>query len=313
MRWRQARPPGPAGTDPALALTPLMATGQDASTRFPAGPGLHETEIVQPCVNPACGAGLSRGGQAARLAASNLWYPAGRPIRRGTVSRRRPGSSGSNAPSSRSVRWPSRRTLRAGRQLGQAVRSLHRAAAGEAGPGVGQPDARPPGEVPAGRRACPARYRARQRGPGGPAIPVSGPRSCGEVAAALPLLFRASELPGIGFLAGSSPATVVSALRTVISCGTLAEAGRQRVDGIEAIELTSTRKSLISETIWVSSGTYLPVRVVLRPFPGTPGTGQTADITWLKPAEQNLAKLTVPIPARFRQVPLAPHVGSVSP
>jgi hypothetical protein len=81
-------------------------------------------------------------------------------------------------------------------------------------------------------------------------------------------------------------------------------AGRQRVDGIEAIERASRRDSLISETIWVSPGTYLPVRVVVRSGPCTLFPQQTADITWLPPTAQNLAKLTVPIPAGFRRVPL---------
>ena len=35
---------------------------------------------------------------------------------------------------------------------------------------------------------------------------------------------------------------------------------------------------------------------------------QTADITWLQPTAQNLAKLTVPVPAGFRRVPLAKGV-----
>jgi hypothetical protein len=155
----------------------------------------------------------------------------------------------------------------------------------------------------------PTRTWARQPGPGRPAAPVSGPRGCGPVIAALPLLFRLG-LPGIGLSAGSLPATVARALRAAISCGTLAVAGRQRVDGIEAIELTSRPDSLISETIWVSPGTYLPVRVVVRPAPGKPAL-LTADINWLPPTAQNLARLTVPIPAGFRKVPLAEAVTPI--
>jgi hypothetical protein len=152
----------------------------------------------------------------------------------------------------------------------------------------------------------PTRTWARQPGLGRPAAlapPVPGPRGCEPVVAVLPLLFRFG-LPGIGLPASWLPATVGTALRTAVSCGTLAVPGRQRVDGIEAIELTSRPGSLISETIWVSPGPYLPVRVVVRSAPGTPVLQQTADITWLPPTAQNLAKLTVPIPAGFRQVPL---------
>jgi hypothetical protein len=152
----------------------------------------------------------------------------------------------------------------------------------------------------------------RQPGLGHPAVPaplVPGPRGCGPVVAAVPLLFRYG-LPAIGSVAGSLPMTVARDLRAAVSCGTLTAAGRQRVNGIEAIELTSRPDSPISETIWVSPGTYLPVRAVVHSVPGKSALQQTADITWLPPTAQNLAKLTVPVPAGFRQVPLA---GTVIP
>jgi hypothetical protein len=116
-------------------------------------------------------------------------------------------------------------------------------------------------------------------------------------------------LPGPGSPAGLLPSTVARALRAAVSCGTLTVTGRQHEDGTAAIELTSTRNSPISETIWVSPGTYLPVRVVVS-APGRQGPWQTADITWLPPTAQNLARLPVPIPAEFRQVPLAQAVPS---
>jgi hypothetical protein len=156
---------------------------------------------------------------------------------------------------------------------------------------------------------------ARQRLPSFPVAgsraPAFGPRGCGSAYAGAPFVFQ-SGLPGIGFSARSLPTTVASDLRTAISCGTLARSGRQSVDGIEAVRLTSRPGSPIIETIWVSPGTYLPVRVVIRS--AGPHSGliigdqrilrQTADITWLPPTAQNLAKLTVPIPAGFRHVPL---------
>ncbi len=136
--------------------------------------------------------------------------------------------------------------------------------------------------------------------------------------AGLPLLFQPG-LPGINFSGSSRPSTVARSLRAAISCGRLAVAGRQRVDGTEAVKLTSRRGSPISETIWVSPGTYLPVRLVIRSAlgryapgepaagpltPGRPAVQLTADITWLPPTPQNLAQLRVPIPAGFRRVPL---------
>jgi hypothetical protein len=153
---------------------------------------------------------------------------------------------------------------------------------------------------------------ARQPGLGRPAAPVPlvpGRRSCGPVVAALSSLFQPG-LPGLAWPAGWLPVTGASALRAAVSCGTLAVAGRQRVDGIEAIKLTSRPGSPIPETIWVSPGTYLPVRVVVgSAFPGGPVT--QADITWLRPTAQNLAELTVPIPAGFRRVPLAQAVTPI--
>ena len=143
---------------------------------------------------------------------------------------------------------------------------------------------------------------ARQPGLSRPTGLVPGPGGCQLVVIkALPLLLR-PKLPGEG--ASASPLPAATALRTAISCGTLVMAGRQRVDGIEAIKLTSRPDSQIPETIWVSPDTYLPVRVVIRPAPGQPGPSLTADITWLPATAQNLARLTVPVPAGFRQVPL---------
>jgi hypothetical protein len=127
------------------------------------------------------------------------------------------------------------------------------------------------------------------------------PRGCGPAVAMVPLLYRFG-LPGIGLPASLLPSTVARSLRTAVSCGTLTVAGRQLIDGIEAIKLMSRAGSFIAETIWVSPSTYLPVRVVVRSTPGSPVIQQTADITWLPPTAQNLAKLTVPIPAGFRKV-----------
>ncbi|HEY6314208.1 MAG TPA: hypothetical protein VIY52_25895 [Streptosporangiaceae bacterium] len=147
---------------------------------------------------------------------------------------------------------------------------------------------------------------ARQPGPGHPTAPTPDPHSCTPAVLAL---FQLGP-PGLGSSASSLPAA--SALRTAITCGTLTDAGRQHIDGIEAIELTSRPNSKISETIWVSPGTYLPVRVVVRSAPGQPVRQRTADISWLQSTAQNLANLTVPIPAGFRQVPFAEAVQSVS-
>jgi len=136
-----------------------------------------------------------------------------------------------------------------------------------------------------------------------PASALSGKPACAPAVGDFPVLFRVG-LPGTSTSASTLPTTVAAALRTAVSCGSLAVAGRQTVDGTEAIKLTSRPGSPITETIWVSPSTYLPVRVTVRSALGNSAIQQTADFTWLQPTAQNLAKLTVPIPAGFREVPL---------
>ena len=153
----------------------------------------------------------------------------------------------------------------------------------------------------------PTKTWARQPGLGQPAAPAFGTptakRGCGPAIAGFPTLFRLG-LPGTSPSASSLPTTVATALRTAVSCGTLTVAGRQTVDGTNTIKLTSRAGSPLAETIWVDPSTYLPVRVVVRSPYGPPGLQQTADFTWLPPTAQNLAKLTVPVPAGFREVSL---------
>jgi hypothetical protein len=123
------------------------------------------------------------------------------------------------------------------------------------------------------------------------------PRGCDPGAAIVPLPGPAGRFAG-----NVLPATVVSALRAAISCGTLTVAGRQRIDGIEAIKLASRGARPPAESIWVSPDTYLPVRVTGSTRTGRGVFRMTADIAWLRPTAPNLARLTVPIPAGFRQV-----------
>jgi hypothetical protein len=147
---------------------------------------------------------------------------------------------------------------------------------------------------------------AREPGLGRAVAGLSSPARCGLVPVpgrAAPQLFQPG-LPGMGFSASSPPATAARSLRAAVACGNLVVAGHQRVDGREAIELTSPLNGPVSETIWVSPGTYLPVRVVVRSAAGQPVFRLTADITWLAPTARNLAELTVPIPAGFRHVQL---------
>jgi hypothetical protein len=167
----------------------------------------------------------------------------------------------------------------------------------------------------------PRRTWARLAGVGRPAGPQYGKPRCRRVSAAAPVLFQPS-LPDTG-LPAKPLLTVARTLRAAVSCGTLDVAARQRFDGVEAIKLTSGRNNPIAETIWVSARTYLPMRVVIRSFAGRSLVlghevvlRQTADFTWLPPTPQNLAKLTVPIPAGFRRVSFgqaASHLAQLMP
>ncbi len=163
---------------------------------------------------------------------------------------------------------------------------------------------------------------ARRRGIGRPTVLIEGPGRPalaimpgpfgpgGGPVYALPGLFHPG-LPGIGFSVNSPPETAARDLRTAISWGSLVVAGRQRVNGIDAIKLTSRAHRPVTETVWVSPGSYLPVRVIVRRGRGRLAAWQVANISWLPPTAQNLARLTVPIPAGFRRVSLADGVGLI--
>jgi hypothetical protein len=88
-------------------------------------------------------------------------------------------------------------------------------------------------------------------------------------------------------------------IREELSCGEYAADGRQRVDGMDAIKLTGD-KGL--DTLWVNPATYLPVRAIF-----TFGRLRTqTGFRWLPPTPANLARLSVRVPAGFRQVPPPP-------
>ena len=141
--------------------------------------------------------------------------------------------------------------------------------------------------------------------------PVSSAPGCGQAVSDLSWLLHPGLVGVSGTTATLLPGTVASTLRNAVSCGTLAVTGRQPVDGIEAIDLTSRPGSAINETVWVDPATYLPVRINVDLVPGAP-TWQTVNITWLPATAQNLAKLIVPVPAGFRHIPAAEIRPTVS-
>jgi hypothetical protein len=83
-------------------------------------------------------------------------------------------------------------------------------------------------------------------------------------------------------------------IRAELRCGGFVLDGRQRVDGIDAIKMTSRHADM---TVWVNPATYLPVRLT-RPGQGASVT----DFRWPPPTAARLAQLNIAIPAHFRQV-----------
>jgi hypothetical protein len=81
-------------------------------------------------------------------------------------------------------------------------------------------------------------------------------------------------------------------IQSQLSCGAYTVAGRQVVDGIDAIKITGQAGR---PTLFVSPRTYLPIQLVIGPF--------GISFTWLPATPANLAQLKVAIPAGYRQVP----------
>jgi hypothetical protein len=92
-----------------------------------------------------------------------------------------------------------------------------------------------------------------------------------------------------------------------LACGMFTVAGRQWVDGVDAITLAGGKQAA-EATIWVDPASYLPVRVTGRVQLIAGGTGKqdtgtlTIDFRWLPPTRANLKQLTAPIPKGFRKV-----------
>jgi hypothetical protein len=119
-------------------------------------------------------------------------------------------------------------------------------------------------------------------------------------------------------------------LSALVSCGALVAAGRQEVDGIDAIRLVLRHQGQVLQgsinrdgvfypaivqgiTIWVDPVTYLPVRIAVDGNWSicSPGGCQLiddqGDFRWLPPTAASLATLTGRIPPGFRQVPVPRH------
>jgi hypothetical protein len=93
-------------------------------------------------------------------------------------------------------------------------------------------------------------------------------------------------------------------IRTALSCGHFQLAGHERVGPADAVKLVSVKTDgPYTVTLWVDPSTYLPVRLIwnwLDPRAQGPGT-LTGDFQWVKPTQDNLGTLRVPVPSGFTQ------------
>jgi hypothetical protein len=88
----------------------------------------------------------------------------------------------------------------------------------------------------------------------------------------------------------------------LLQCGSYTLAGRQWVDGVDAVKIVGSAQIGLRE-LWVDPKTYLPVRTV--------SANQQTDFRWLKPSAATLARLKLTIPAGFRHV--TPPGGTAAP
>jgi hypothetical protein len=70
------------------------------------------------------------------------------------------------------------------------------------------------------------------------------------------------------------------------------------VDGQRALELTAQTPRDVSEHIWISASTYLPLRATVS-FPGSGRPDLQSDTSYLTPTKANLARLAMQIPDGF--------------
>jgi hypothetical protein len=103
-------------------------------------------------------------------------------------------------------------------------------------------------------------------------------------------------------IGGASTAAWAKYFKAVLACGQFRVAGKQRLGGTSAIKLVqvpSRQRGYRPETVWVDPSTYRPVAMEYTDYPGTQ---VHTTFGWLPPTKANLANLSVPVPAGFRQV-----------
>lgn len=95
-----------------------------------------------------------------------------------------------------------------------------------------------------------------------------------------------------------SPGSEGTWWKQVISQGYFTVDRTTVIEGQRALELTARTPRSVSEHIWISSSTYLPLRTSVS-FPGSRLPDSHADISYLTPTKANLARLAMQIPDGF--------------
>jgi hypothetical protein len=90
-------------------------------------------------------------------------------------------------------------------------------------------------------------------------------------------------------------------LHTLLSCGELKVVGSGTVNGVPTVKLSGDFQGGPETTYWVNARTFLPFRFTAPRGGGAPMLEW--NMQWLPATAANLAKLNVPIPAGFTQVP----------
>lgn len=108
--------------------------------------------------------------------------------------------------------------------------------------------------------------------------------------------------PGLSGFTPSASVAWAEQVRHLLGCGLYAQAGREIVDGVDAIKLVpagAERLPGVRATIWVNPSTYLPVRILI--VTSSPRTWLHYDFRWLPVSHGNLATVRLRIPAGFRR------------
>jgi hypothetical protein len=116
-----------------------------------------------------------------------------------------------------------------------------------------------------------------------------------------------------------APRTLAKEIRHALACGRVKVAGRQHVDGVEAIKLAfppglvhvnwhgiGPGRAVAHAAMWIDADSYLPLRykstltlVDAKPGSGHPSAALHCDFQWLPATSSALAKLRLTIPSGF--------------